>query len=382
METSVFLEESGHESFVAFASGYSNEKSLKMSSVADSMLHGFFSRLTGKQAYFSMNETRKLLKFIDEIKPNVVHLRNLHSNYINLNTLLKYLALNDIPTVLTLHDCWFYTGKCTHYTLDNCYKWKSECNNCPRLKKDNPSWFFDKTTEMYSDKKENFGNIKRLAVVGVSDWITNEAKMSFLSNSKILRRIYNWVDLDIFKPSEVGDIKRKLGIEKKFVILGVASRWSEEKGLNTFIDLANNVSKDIAIVLVGNIESSTVLPPNIISIQETHDIKELVQYYSLADVFLNLSLEESFGKVTAESLACGTPVIVLNSTANPELVGDGCGVIIEDKDIQNLVTSIENIKLNGKNMYKDKCIDFAHKNFSKYDRLNDYLTLYKDITNS
>lgn len=379
LETSVFLEENKHESFVAYASGTPSVRNKKIGTNIDHKIHGFLSRLSGKQAYFSKSETRNLLEYISGIKPDVVHLRNLHANYININILLNYLAVNDIPTVVTLHDCWFYTGKCTHYTVDNCFKWKTECDNCPRLKKDNPSWFLDRTNEMYFDKKKNFKSIRRLAVVGVSDWITNEAKMSFLSNATILKRIYNWIDLEKFKPVQIGNFKKALDIEGKYVILGIASQWNEEKGLSKFIDLAKHVSDDTVILLIGNIDNDIVLPPNILSIRETHDIEELVKYYSLADVLLNLSLEESFGKVTAESLACGTPAIVLNSTASPELIGEGCGIVINNNNMEKILNSIAKIKDNGKRNYSDNCIAFAKSNFAKEDRLNDYLNLYKQI---
>src|SRR5690606_36635705 len=128
-------------------------------STFDHKLHGLWSRVFGEQTYFSKRATKELVAYIQKLKPDVVHLRNWHSNFINLGILLKYLADHDVPTVITLHDCWFYTGKCTHYTVDSCYKWQNNCGGCPRLKKDNPSWFFDKTTQMLADKRESFGKI-------------------------------------------------------------------------------------------------------------------------------------------------------------------------------------------------------------------------------
>jgi hypothetical protein len=122
-----------------------------------------------------------------KLKPDIVHLQNLHGNYINLKRLLTYLGENDIPTVLTLHDCWFFTGMCCHYTVDKCYKWENECFECPQLHKENKSWFFDRTRKIFNDKKKWFCSIPRLAVIGVSDWITNEAKRSFLFSALIWR---------------------------------------------------------------------------------------------------------------------------------------------------------------------------------------------------
>ena len=145
----------------------------------------------------------------------------MHSNFINIYKLIDYLAKNDIAVVVTLHDCFFYTGKCAHYTVSNCDGWKKECGNCPRIHMDNKSWYFDRTKKMLLDKKNGFNNIRRLAVVGVSNWITNEAKNSILSNATCLKTIYNWVDTDVFKPRQSG-LKKKLSIENKLSLIHIS----------------------------------------------------------------------------------------------------------------------------------------------------------------
>ncbi|WP_313016297.1 glycosyltransferase [Acetoanaerobium noterae] len=378
-EISDYLNNIGHDGYIAYSDGVAYKNGYKIGSKVETKLHGLFSRIFGTQAYFSKYGTKKLLEYIEELNPDVIHLHNLHGNYINLRLLMEYIALEDIPTVLTLHDCWFYTGKCTHYTIDNCYKWQSECGNCPRLKKDNKSWFFDRTKKMYRDKKEWFGSIPRLAVVGVSDWITNEAKKSLLSSAQMITRIYNWIDLDVFRPVNTNSLRLKLNLDNKFIILGVASGWSNAKGLDKFIELSYYISEDMIILLIGNISKNIDLPKNIIHIDETHDVKELVGYYSLADVFLNLSIEETFGKVTAEALACGTPAIVLNSTANPELVGEGCGYILDNYDVIEILKYLKEIKRKNKLFYKKECIEFAKDNFSKNERISEYIELYKNL---
>jgi glycosyltransferase involved in cell wall biosynthesis len=379
VEIADYLNENGDEGYIAYSDGLPYVKGYKIGSTVEKKLHGLLSRIFGTQAYFSKNGTRKLIKYIKNLKPDVVHLRNLHSNYINLKTLLAYLAQNDIPTVLTLHDCWFYTGKCCHYTIENCFKWQSECFDCPRIHYDNPSWFLDRTKKMYRDKKEWFGRIPRLAVVGVSDWITNEAKKSFLASATIVTRIYNWIDLDVFKPVNNDNLRHNLGLENKFIILGVASGWSNAKGLDTFVELAEMIPQDMTIILVGAMKVNMRLPVNIIHIQETHNVDQLVEYYSMADVLVNLSPEESFGKVTIEALACGTPAIVINSTANPELVGEGCGFIVEQDDINKVIEHIKDIRKRGKSSYKQQCIVYARDNFGINDRLQDYMKLYKQL---
>lgn len=376
-EMQEYINQNSHTSLSVFSEGPSSIHDYKFNNNVDKKLHSLLSRMLGTQGYFSKRETRQLIRYIEEHNIDVVRLANLHSNFINIPSLLKYLGKQDIPTIITLDDCFFFTGKCTHYTVDRCYKWKTGCYKCVRKNKDNPSWFLDKTNKMWTDKKELYSKIPRLGVVGVSNWITNEAKQSILSTANYITTIYNWIDTDIFKPID-SKIKNKMNIDDKFIILGVATEWSDSKGLDKFIKLASKIEADEVIVLVGKISSSICLPKNIIHINKTTNINELVEYYCMADVFLQLSKEETFGKVVAESLACGTPVIAINSTANPELIGEKCGYVIEDS-INDLKDKIIKIKNFGKHFYSKACRKFAINNFNKEDRVNDYIELCQKL---
>ncbi|MDD2362782.1 MAG: glycosyltransferase [Oscillospiraceae bacterium] len=232
---------------------------------------------------------------------------------------------------------------------------------------------------MFRDKRRLLERIPELAVVGVSKWITNEAKKSILSNAKHIDQIYNWVDTDIFKPTESSIIKKRLGIKDKFVILGVASFWGDSKGLGEYKELAKRLDDSSVIVLVGKMPKNEVLPHNIISIRNTNDVQELVGYYSMADVFVNLSIEETFGKVTAEALSCGTPVIVYNTTACPELAPDGCGGIAELHDLDRVCDLIANIREKSKEYFTGSCIEFSHKAFNKDECISKYYQLYEKL---
>jgi len=381
-ELSEYLIKNGHGCVVAYSKGPSvnPEYEYKIGGNFDTKLHGLLSRITGRQGYFSKNATNKLCRFMNEYSPDVVVLNNLHGNFVNLPMLLKYLATNDIATVAVLHDCWFYTGKCCHYTDEGCYKWKELCGNCPQLKKYNKSWFFDRTKGMHKDKIKLFNSIPRLAVIGVSDWILNEAKKSpVFKNVKIFKRIYNWIDTDALHPKNVEDIRTKLGLENKKVILSVANIWSKEKGLDTVIELASQLKADEQYILVGNV-GDVKLPQNIIHIPATNSVEELARYYSLADVFVQPSLEETFGKVSAEALACGTPVVCFNSTANPELVEDGCGYIMDNGDMDNMISKIRLVFGKGKEYYSNNCRNFATQNFEKITSLKEYSNLFENMS--
>ena len=366
--------------YTAFSVGEQQEYEYQIGSKLDRKLHAFLSRLTCRQGWFSARATRKLIGFMEQIQPDVVHLRNLHSNFVNVPMLLKYLAKKDIATVVTLHDCWFYTGKCCHYTVENCSKWKSGCYDCPQLRKGNASWFFDATDRVWLKKKALFEALPRLAVVGVSEWITEEARQSFLRCAKEVVRIYNWIDLDTFTRKETAEeLRNCYAPNGEKIILGVASGWSKNKGLDDFLKLAKLLGETYRICLVGGMPKGIELPKNVCHIPTTNSPDALAELYSMADVFVTLSAEETFGKVSAEALACGTPVVCYDSTANKELVGSGCGEVCALGDLQAIADAVKTICKREDPNVAERCRTFAEENFSKEQRILDYLSLYESM---
>ena len=343
----------------------------------DWKIHGMLSRIFGKQAYFSYLSTHKLLQYIKRENPDIVHLHNLHGNYINFPMLLKYLSDNDIATVVTLHDCWFFTGKCTHYTETKCNRWKTGCYDCPKLKDDNRSWFFDRTPEMWDDRKKLFEQIPRLAVIGVSDWVTHEAKNSILKNAQIIERIYNWIDLDVFCPQS-----GKKTNSSKFQILAISAGWNTSSSKwKDLLTLSQLIREDMQIIVVGGGLTHVSVPHNMIVFDYINGLDKLAELYSSVDVYVHLSREDTFGKVVAEAMACGTPSVVYDSTGLPELIEDGCGYVVPTGNITEMFEKILLIQEAGKETFSEKCINSVKSRFSKEQLIGDTMQLYKDILN-
>ncbi len=373
------LRAEGHEVYIASPQKYCDDPNFyRIGNNLDHKLHGLFSRVFGKQAYYSKCATKKLIKHIDKIQPDVIHIQVLHGNYINFNYFFKQIAKRNISVVYVLDDCWPFTGKCSHFTSAKCYKWQSTCGNCPQLNSCNPTWFFDRTKLMLKDKKQAYESIKNLAVIAVSDWLLGEAQKSIMSSAKIMKRIYNSIDTQTFKPTP-SNLREKLNLEDKFIILGVATLIEESKGLSSFIKLANQMPDNWEIVFVGGLASDVKLPENIKWVGKTESVKELAEYYSMADVFVQMSIEETFGKVTAEALSCGTPVAVFNSTANPELAPEGCGYVVEPKDVDGMLERLKLIEKNGKEHYAQNCREFILENMDKDKNLKEFIEVYKQL---
>ena len=335
--------------------------------------HIVLARLTGLEGHFSIFATLSLISKLKKLKPNVIHLHNLHSCYINLPILFEYLKTADIPVVWTLHDCWAFTGHCPHYDAVGCLKWQTGCFECS-LYKQYPKSFFDNSQRMYEKKRKWFKNIKKMTLVTPSFWLADEVKKSFLSEFPV-NVISNGVDLRDFYPRE-SNFKEKHNIKNKYVVLGVASVWLKTKGFDTFFELAKLLPSNYQIVLVGKIvDDSNLQMDKILYVDNITSQDELAQVYSSADVFVNPTVQEAFGLVNIEALACGTPVVTYRSGGSPECIDNKCGVIVEKNNINSMKKAIEDV-CEKKLFSCNDCIERAKK-FEINNQFQKYLNLYE-----
>ncbi len=379
-ELAQVLIDNGHECHIAYGQGTTTYlNSYKIGTRFENHLHNAFSRLSGKQGYYTKRGTRRLIQYICELQPDVVHLRNLHGNYLNLQILFEFLADADLPVVWTLHDCWAFTGKCTHYTNIGCYKWQSHCAQCSQVRQYPPSLFIDRSEKMFSDKKKWFTSVKNMTIVPVSKWLAGEVQQSFLGEYSIVP-IYNWIDQQIFKHTP-STMREYYGFTKDtFVILGVSARWEKKSSkLQDFIKLSQMLPENVQIVLIGEEKEPGCIPDPIVHINYIHGVDELSKFYTLADVYLHLSMEDTFGKVIVEALACGTPAIVYNSTACPEVVGEGCGFVAAKRNIESVYQTLTNIQHVGKKSFSANCITSVAERFNYCKNATAYINLYNEI---
>ncbi len=368
----------GFESWIAAPNVEDSSTTIKIGSKFENRFHSLYSRILGRQGYASRAATKRLIKRLKDIKPDVIHLGNLHANYINLPLLFEFLLKSKIPCVIILHDCWPFTGHCCYFIDSKCDRWQSGCGRCPDLGNWNKSWFFDKTSKNLLDKAQFWRNVSKLAVIGVSDWVTGFVKDSILKDSFIIRRIYNWIDLNVFtyQVEAKSEILKRHNISSGPIILGVAQIWNRQKGLLDFIELARKLPT-YNFILIGKMVEKQDLPSNILSIGSTSNVSELVKYYSAADVFFNPSTRETFGKVTAEALACSTPVVAYDATATHELVRESCGQLIEPFNIDAAKLAITSI-IEGPSL-RHNCRKFAESTFDKSNLINDYISVYREL---
>lgn len=334
------------------------------------------ARITGFNGCFAWFETYKLLKKIDEFKPDIIHLHNLHDSYINLPMLFSYIKKHNVPTVWTLHDCWSFTGQCPYFTIAKCDRWKAGCHNCPQYK-EYPASLYDNTKKMWQLKKKWFTGVKNMTIVTPSEWLAGLAKESYLKEYPI-QVINNGIDLDVFKPTH-SNFREQYGIPgDKYIVLGVSFAWGYRKGLDCFAEMAEKLGDKYQIVLVGTDgEIDKNLPKNIISIHRTQNQKELAEIYSTADVFAMPTREENYPTVNMEAIACGTPVVTFDTGGSPEMLNEKVGRVVPVDDVNKMMSEIrkicENMKLSSE-AFRSKA-----KEYIMEDRFLEYIDLYKSM---
>ncbi len=381
-EIGLLAQQSGYE--VRFAYGRKAVNSrlplIKIGNQWDMRLHGVVSRLWDAHGFASRRATKALIKELEAWKPDIVNIHNLHGYYINIELLFEYLKRVQIPVVWTFHDCWPFTGHCSYFDRYDCRKWETECHHCPNRKGYPESWFFDRSKTNFRLKKDIFNGLENLTIVTPSAWLANHVSRSFLKNYPV-KVIHNGVDMKVFHPQINSEIARKYGIENKTFVLGVASIWDRRKGLDDFIGLRKLLAADIQIVLVGlTADQAKDLPANIKAISRTENQQELAALYSAASVFVNPTYVDNFPTTNIESLACGTPVITYSTGGSPEAVDAETGIIVEKGDVEGLKEAIENVVMNGKLHYSEKCRDRAVRFFDKEERYREYLeSLEKEV---
>lgn len=332
------------------------------------------TRLFGRHGFYNKAETKKLCSYMDEVKPDIIHLHNIHGHYINIKMLFEYINKHSIPVVWTLHDCWAFTGHCPHFDYAGCDKWKTGCHHCP-LKKGYPvSWFFDRSKRNYNDKKQLFTSVKRMHLVTPSRWLKELAEESFLGKYPVTV-VNNAFDTQAFK-YEPSDLRQELGLENKFVILGIVSNLNSAKGGQYFLELSKMLKDDEHILLVSLEDGYEQLPSNITAVGRTESTKELSKYYSMADVFVNPSLQESFSMVNLEALACSTPVVTFKSGGCTESISENCGIGVEKGNTEALYDAVCRIRNND---YKAEDCRARSLEFSRDKKFTEYINIYRGL---
>lgn len=381
-------EKRGHICYIAYGHGNTTYPlSYKIGNKLGHLFHNVvFTRLLGLHGYGSVLTTYRFTKWLDQIRPDVIHIHNIHANYLNYRILFNHIIKRDIPVVFTLHDCFNFTGKCTHYTAAGCKKWQAECGHCPIYRSTGvPSMIFDHSTRIFHEKKALYAQIPHFHVVAISQWLKAEAEKSILAgNGHVVDYIYNWVDHDTFRPASD---EEKMALSKEYelradrkYLISVSQEW--DKNTIRYQDakkLSEMLPEKYSLILVGRLAKGTVSPKGVIHIPYISDRHSLSIVFSIAEAYVHFSIEDTFGLVIAEAMACGTIPISYNSTACAEVPG-GFGIVVEPRDVAGIIHALP--LLDEKKRYSCEMVEYVKTNYDKRTNTNKYVDIYESFLNN
>lgn len=373
------IEQAGHEPMIAYGRGSapSNIQSFKIGNILDFGCHVLTNFFLGKSGFGSKIVTKRFLKWLDNVKPDILHLHNLHGFYIHVGMLFEYIKVHNIPVVWTLHDCWSFTGQCAHFDYANCDKWQTACHHCPIYRSDYPySLFCDNSPQNYVMKKAAFTGVQNMTIVTPSHWLAELVKKSYLQEYPV-KVIPNGINLELFKPAS-----DKPSDSMQKIILGVANVWSKRKGLDFFLKLSDMLDDSYQVVLIGlskkqQSQIQSKYGNRITAITRTSNQEELALWYQRAYAYVNPTLEDNFPTTNLEALACGTPVITFATGGSPESITDKCGIVVEKENIDKLKEAI--LSLEKKTEITSASCRAQALTYDKNARFQEYLSIYKQL---
>lgn len=330
---------------------------------------------SGGRLDYNPERTIKIIKQINTIKPDIIHLHNLHGDFeygsIDIKMLFEAIAAIGSKVIWTFHDCWPITGRCYHFSYKNCKKWMYGCGNCPQRFFDREGILLDYSHRNWKQKSMIYKMIDDLTIVTVSDWLKSVVQKSILKNRRIVT-IYNGIDTDVFEPREFNKKQKKIRV----LCIG----WDRRKGYKDYYRLAAMLSDEEEITVVGKrpfFRRFHRMPNNMREIEPATSKQEMADIYRLSDVYFNASLAETFGLTTVEALSCGTPVIGYRNTATEELIGAVCegGYLITNGDVQEVKKALDIIKKSS--VDRGKMHKKCHELFSQSLMLDSYMNLYE-----
>ncbi len=341
----------------------------------ETYLHAGLARITGLNGCYSPFSTKRLLEYIEDFSPDVIHIHELHAYFVNSKSLIQYIKRKGIPVIWTFHCEYMYTGKCG--SASGCEKWKTECKNCPALQEYPKSLLFDFTSKMFHEKKQMLSDLD-FTIVTPSKWLASRVEQSFLKDKEILV-IPNGVDASrVFFPRSteaVHALKQKYGLENKAVILSVAPNiMSDLKGGKTVLEIAKQFpNAPVHFVLIGA-DADETISDQVTLIKRTESQDELALWYSAADVFLICSRQETFSMTCAEAFCCGTPIAGFKSGGPETVFAEPYALFCEQGDMEGIAKIIQ--QQMGKKQESQQIARTGYELYDKSAMCNSYLRQY------
>lgn len=344
--------------------------------------HRFYlleSLMIGSQYGTGTPATYRLCKVIGKYAPDIVHIHCPNARSVNLYYLLNYLKEEKIPTIVTNHAEFFYTGNCAH--AFECKGYLEGCPECPDYRKQTRSLFFNRTEKAWQKMKKAFEGFDNITMVAVSPWAERRLQSSLIARELPTCMIENGIDTeDIFRKHKNSMLAQKYHDRK--MVLHVTSNFSDAegdaKGGCYILQLAKRLP-DMQFVVVGPYHLETqIAPPNVEFVGRVDNPFHLAEYYSAADIMVMTSRRETYGLTCVESLSCGTPVIGFKNGGSETVALEGYSEFVEYGEIGQL----ERVLLkwvDKKKEISEELENFAREKYSCKTMALKYWELYNRV---
>ena len=371
-----YVRDKGDETYAIYGLG---EKSKDQNEIRTTpkfvrKLQSLRSRITGYPYGGCIWGTEVAIHFIKKVKPDIVHIHCINGFMVNVYKILDFLKNNRIPTVITNHAEFMYTGGCTHAV--ECERWKTGCFSCNELNAEHPiSYFFDRTASEWKLMKKAYEGFEKLYICNVSDWLTERARMSPFFKGYPIETVFNGLDTNTFRyiPDNVSPKARSV------VIHVTPNFYDKIKGGQHVIEMSKRC-QDIDFLVVGSeAKAGMDIPNNIKFLGRISDQRALAKLYSNADVCLLTSLRETFSMVIAESLCCGTPVVGFKAGGPESIALKEYSDFVNQNDDDSLEESLR--KMLKRNPQKANISDKAIGKYSEEKMCRQYYQIYKQLLN-
>ncbi len=375
------LERQGIESVVCYGRGEKVRESHVYKTCPEwySKLNNLLSRVTGLMYGGCVFSTARLIRIIKKEKPDVVHLHCINGYFVNIYRLVGWLKKSGIKTVLTLHAEFMHTANCGH--AYECEKWKTGCGNCPRLRQETKSLFFDRTHASWKKMKKAFdGFDDALTVTSVSPWLMARAEASPILSGKKHTVVLNGLDANVFAYRLADTLRAELGLAEKKVVFHATPSFTLDplhiKGGYYVNELAKRLAEDnVTVVVAGPYAEGIAVADNVTLLGRVTDQEKLASLYSMADVTLLTSKRETFSMVTAESLACGTPVVGFRAGGPEAIALPEYSCFVEYGDLAALEEAVDEMLAQS---HDDSTIARAAiKKYGKAEMVRWYIEIYE-----
>ena len=366
------LQDRGYKSYFCYGRGDKGNgiDRYRIDSDFELKMHAMMTRITGLQGFYSHNATTRLLRKFDEWNIDTIFVVCIHGYYINEKNLYQYIANHNIRLIHIMIDEYAYTGKCAY--RDDCDRYLVGCDNCPH-KKDYPSsYLFDGSKRVFESKKSAYNNLTNSVFVG-PQFVVEQALSSPLFKNIETAILDEAIDTDLFRPRNVENLKKSLGVNKdKTVILSVVpydGEKNDRKGGRYFVDLARRFEGDERFIFIHvgyRNKKEEKLPKNFIPIDFINNLDLLAEYFSLGDLFVFPSLLDTMPNACLDALSCGTPLLCFNISGMPYIANDEIGTFVEPRSIDEMARVVNSVQIKTPQII-EKCRGYALSRYNSKD---------------